>query len=189
MSIKSNDSRIIDWRDHFGSRGLDVDFSGIVIPKYDDKLWRPVLMPAHRELPLNATLAMTQQNYIVTTYVRGNDLDREVIYNARSRTLGSYVILVRMGMEPDLEYQGKSTREADPLLLIGMNLRERLILGGKVFAETGKHLDVVGWTLCTGSRGAGGSVPGVDLYDCKVRVGWSHLDAPDAQGGLREAVS
>lgn len=189
MSKKSNDSRIIDWGNHYESRGFEADFSNIIIPKYDDKVWRSVLMPAHQELSLNATLAMARQNYAVTTYVQDDDLDEEIIHNARSRTIGSYVILVRIGMEPDPEYLDKSTNTADPFGMIGMNVRERLILGDKVFAETGKHVDAIGWTRCTGSRGFHGSVPDMFWSDDEVHVYWCYPDFSGARDGLREAVT
>lgn len=191
MSKKSNDSRVIDWKNHYESRGFEADFSNIIIPKYDDRLLRPVFMPAHRELPLNATLAMARKNYVVTTYVSGDDLDGKIIRNARSRTIGSYVILVRIGIGPDEDYLGKSINDADPNGIIGINLRERLILGDKAYAETGKHLDLnaVGWTLCTGSCDSDGRVPRMYWYDDAVRVDWGFSGDSSPQCGLREAVS
>jgi len=189
MSKKSKDARIIDeWRAHYADRGFDAKFPNIIIPEHDSKLFRPVLMPAFRELPQNATLALVRKNCDVVTYVADDNLDRHIIHNARSRTLGSYVILVRKGFEPDEAYLGRSTNEVDPYLLIGMNVRERMILGDKVLAETKKHLDVKGWTLCTGSRYADGNVPYVRFYGVEVHVYWDNPDDSDTRFGLREAV-
>lgn len=188
MSKKLKDSRVADWGEYYASRGVEVDFSNIIIPKYDDKLWRPVLMPAHRELSLDKMLSLMRKNYDVKTYVPGDNLDLRVRWNARSNTLGSYVLIVRR----ELGYLAQSTEEADPYGMIGMNLRERLALGDKVYAETGKHLDRKGIvTLCTGSRCDGdGSVPGV--YRGSGGTIWVSLSVCDfsaGHAGLREAVS
>lgn len=188
MSKKSNDSRIIDWMGYYESRGFMPDFSNIIIPKYDDKLWRPVLMPAHQELPLNATLAMAQQNYKVTTYILNDDLDHHVPWNDRSNIEGSYVVLVRRGFEPDYVCYDTLPNIADPHKG-RINLRERMILGDKVYTETGKHLDVKERTCCTGSRTNIGCVPVVSWSGDEVRVGWGRYDGSGEWGGFREVVS
>lgn len=58
--------------------------------------------------------------------------------------------------------------------LKGITLRERLLLEIAYFKETGDHLDINNWTLCSGSRSSDGSVPYVRWYpdDGEVRVYW-----------------
>ena len=72
-----------------------------------------------------------------------------------------------------------------------MTLLERLILEVKYFTETGKHLDVKGVTLCTGSRNSDGNVPYVDWFSdaSEVCVGWYDVDDSGPMVGLRSAVS
>lgn len=117
-----------------------------------------------------------------------NDLDASVTKNARD-TKETYAIWVRVGVEPDEKYLGKSTNQADHDMKIGMTLLERMLLELGYFDETGKHLDVKGWTLCTGSRDADGYVPYVRLYVGKVHVDWDFPDGSGSRCGLREAVS
>lgn len=63
-------------------------------------------------------------------------------------------------------------------------LRERLIMELQYFKETGENLDKDNWTLCAGSRTAGGSVPSVCLNG-DGRVGVSYWSVGAADGDLR----
>ena len=69
-------------------------------------------------------------------------------------------------------------------------LRERLLMEIAYFKDTGRHLDVDNWTLCAGSRTAGGYVPGVHLYgDGKVYVNYWHLDYASDDLRFRRTLS
>lgn len=121
-----------------------------------------------------------------TKYVE--DLDAHITQNARN-TKVAYAIWVRAGVEPDEKYLGKSANQADPDMKLGETVLERLLHEFVHFDKTGKHLDVVGWTRCTGSRGAGGIVPNVGLDDDEVRVCWGYPVFSGPRSGLREVVS
>ena len=119
-----------------------------------------------------------------------DDLDASVVKNARN-TQSAYAIWVRDGQEPDEKYLGKSANQADPNMAIGVTFLERMIMEIKCFDWTGKHLDIKGFTLCTGSHLYGGDVPRVrwDSGDQEVRIRWSSLDGFSSDYGLREAIS
>lgn len=167
---------------------VTVDFSGVVIPaKPTEGSWRLVFISMG--LSMNATLAVMRSVFKkVSTYQE--NLDGNVPTNTR-KSDKSYAVWVRVGVEPDEKYLGKSTREADMAGTIGTTLLERLVLGVKTFVENGSHLDVNGVTICTGSRDSGGYVPYVCFYPYAggVCVRWYDVGCPDAAGGLREAVS
>jgi hypothetical protein len=119
-----------------------------------------------------------------------DDLDATVTNNARI-SKESYVICLRDEPEPDKEYLGRSAHDADPDQKFGVTLLERLIHGLMYFIETKRHLDEKGWTLCSGSRCAGGAVPYVywSPDGREVRVSWCGVWGAASSGGLRQAVS
>src|SRR3990167_5339132 len=80
---------------------------------------------------------------------------------------------------PDPEPLGQSTEEADPNQT-GITLRERLLMEILYFKETGNHLDIKGWTICSGSRGSDGGVPDVYWGSAYQRgnVYWDAADNP-----------
>lgn len=164
---------------------LDLNVADVRIPGMPTEGdWRLVIVA--RGLTLNQVYARMSKAFKCWKYA--DDLDASVTKNARD-TKKTYAIWIRAGVEPDEKYLNKSTNQADPDMKIGMTLLERMLLEIAYFDEEGKHLDIVGWTLCTGSRRADGYVPCVCWSGEKVRVGWSFLDRSDARDGLREAVS
>lgn len=93
-------------------------------------------------------------------------------------------------VEPDPATLGKSAREADPDMK-GITLRERMLLEIQYFKETRNHLDIKGWTICSGSRNSDGGVPcmGLGSGSGEVSVYWYGVDDSDPEFGLRQAVS
>jgi len=159
---------------------LDVNVADAHIPDMPaEGNWRLLIIA--RGLTLNQVYDRMSKAFKCWKYA--DDLDASVTKNARDAK-ETYAIWVRVGVEPDEKYLDKSANQADPDMKIGMTLLEIVY-----FDETGKHLDIVGWTLCTGSRYADGKVPYVYLVDDKVRVGWSYPDHSGPRFGLREAVS
>ena len=71
----------------------------------------------------------------------------------------------------------------------GENLRERLIHELKYHDETGMHLDIKNWTLCSGSRDADGGVPGVVWHGVRLEVGWYGSDFVGDEFRARQIVS
>lgn len=176
------------WRKFYQKYfSLDLNVADIRVPVMPTEgEWRLIIVA--RGLTLNQAYDRMSKAFKCWKYA--NDLDASVTKNARS-TSETYAIWVSKGVEPDEKYLGKSANQADPDMKTGMTLLERMLLEISYFDETGKHLDVVGWTLCTGSRDADGSVPSVlwSAVNQGVRVDWFYLDNSDTRSGLREAVS
>jgi hypothetical protein len=170
------------YKDNFG---VLVDFSEVVIPgKPTEGSWRLVFISMG--LTMNTTLAVMRKKFKVWVY--NEDLDANVLINARNSTM-SYAVWVRDGVKPDAKFLGKSTRDADMAGRIGMTLLERLVLEVKYFIETGKHLDIVGVTFCTGSRSLDGGVPGVYFRPRTDEVGVDLYSVGNSNSacGLRQA--
>ena len=179
------------YREHFG---MTVDLSQIRVPA------KPTV-GKWRLLAIAGGLTMNHAAECYHTVIRAHDarwtlwqyapdFDAVVTRNERTSAV-SYFVWVRDGVEPDAEYLGKAAHDADPELLIGETLLERLVHGAIHLVETKKHLDEKGWTQCTGSRPADGSVPCVyaDSGRREVRVGWCGVRDADPRGGLRQVVS
>jgi hypothetical protein len=172
------------YQKHFSS---ELNFTNLVIlEKPNEGSWRLIIIA--EGLTLNQVFSAWKKLFKCWRY--NDDLDVSITKNARDSKI-AYAIWVRDGIEPDAEYLGESTRQADPDMKIGVTLLERMVHELVYFDETGKHLDVKGVTSCTGSRYADGGVPCVRWYsvDQEVRVGWYGLDDSDSARGLRSAVS
>ena len=75
-------------------------------------------------------------------------------------------------VEADEENKNISANEADKKGIKGITLRERLLMELDYFKETGKHLDIDNFTICSGSRYSAGFVPGVYCRVVGVCVYW-----------------
>ncbi len=177
----------IEWeafyRDHFD---LDVDFTNVLVPEADDQTLRAQFMPSLSELSHNRILYVMEKSFSVSIYDGQIDLDKCVTKNSRNGIM-SYAIRESGEVMPDLKYFSKSAEEADPNGVIGMNMREAMVLIYKTIVD-GKRLQ--GFTLCTGSRDDNGRVPCLNFdYTYKVlRVDFYSLDFLNPNAGLREVV-
>ncbi len=173
-----------EWQKFYQSElGMEVDLSGVQIPEKPEGDYRLIFIA--KGLTPNKVF----DSWKFPKWRYSDDLDKAVPTNKRTAS-ESYAIWALAGDEPDKEFLGKSTKQVDPNMEIGMTLLERMIFESKYFAETGKHLDVKGVTFCSGSRSSGGNVPYVDLNtDGRVCVYWYYLDRSHAKCGVRRAVT
>ncbi len=174
-----------DWEKFYKNfLGWSVSFSDVVIPTIPTEgSWR-LLFIAKNLTPNKVFDAWTFKKWRYT-----EDLDANVTENVRKASY-PYAIWVQDNIEPDAEFLGKSTKNVDPDMKIGVTLLERMIHEAKYFSETGNHLDVKGVTFCSGSRNSGGVVPYVNLYsDGLVYVNWCYLGFSSAYCGIRRAVT
>lgn len=174
------------WEEFYKNQfGWDIDFSLVLIPaRPESGNWR--LLFIAKGMTMNRAYEQASKLFKCWRYT--NDLDKAIPTNVRNAN-EHYAVWVRDGVEPDAEHLGKSTRQADPDMKIGITVLERIIFEIKYFLETGKHLDIKGITLCSGSRNSGGDVPGCCWFDDKFGVGWCSLDGSDSDYGVRSAVS
>lgn len=169
------------YKNHFG---WDVEFSQVIIPKKPEGKWRLLFIP--KGMTLNFAFQICEK--LFTSWKYYDDLDKAVTKNV-CNTDSHYAVWVRDEVEPDIEFLGKSTKQADPDMLIGVTLLERIIFEIKYFTETGKHLDIKGLTFCSSSRNSDGDVPDAYLNnDGKFRVDDCNLGNSDSGYGIRSAV-
>lgn len=186
FSVKNEclDERI-EWQKFYKDQfNWTMDFSRILIPEKPGEGWRLIIIA--KGMTMNVAFARCKK--LFKTYQYADDLNVAISTNIRTAT-DHYAVWVRDGIEPDHEHLGKSTRQADPDMKIGITVLERIILELKYFSETGNHLDVKGVTFCSGSRGSGGFVPSAYWGGGGFGVGWYFLDYSYSVDGIRSAVS
>ena len=179
-----------DWGTFYKNDfNLAMDFSGLCIPKCPGVGWRLLIIA--QGLGLELAYQISKQVFGKAWKYYDQPLDVVITKNERSNKDGAYAIWVRDGQEADEIHKNKSAIQVGKEKLSTETCLERLIHGLKFFRETGKQLDVETITLCSGSRGGDGDVPGVGWggYYVRLFVGW--LGPGGAGGGLRarEVVS
>ena len=160
------------YKEHFG---MNVDFSGVVIPDHQEGFDRILIIA--KGLTINQVIEACRKHFKVWTYTE--DLDKAVTKNDRSPAEASYAIRIRDRVEADEELKNKSANQLAEEDINGITLLERLVLELFYFIETGNNLDIDKITLCSGSRDSGGHVPNVYWDDVGLDVGWcgpSHVN-------------
>lgn len=175
-----------DWKKFYKDQfNWDIDFSQVIIPnKPESGSWRLIFIP--KGMTMN--LAFDKASNIFRTWKYKEDLDKAIMSNIRN-TQNSYAIWVKDCAEPEAEFIGKSTKQADFYMKLGITLLEGIILEIKYFLETGKHLNIKGITFCSGSRLSDGGVPGVFWNLGEFGMGWYDLGSSRSGCGIRLAVS
>lgn len=176
-----------EWQNFYKEKfNWTVDFSSVIIPVMPTNgKWRLIFIP--KGMTMN--LAFKIASGLFKSWRYTDDLDSAVTKNIRN-TENNYAIWVRDEVEPDQEFLGKSTRQSDPDIKIGITLLERIIFEIKYFTETSKHLDVKGLTHCSGSRYVNGIVPYAYLgINGKFFVNCYDIDFSDSKYGIRSVVS
>lgn len=138
------------------------------------------------ELKTSHLIALCKEKFNMWSYWNDKELDNEF---PAPKEVTERIFLD--SVEPDTETLGLSVEEAEKKgYKNGITIRERLIMELEYFEKTGEHLDVKGWTLCSGSRSSDGFVPGVCWHTDgqEVSVRWYGLGNSYATCGLRSAV-
>ncbi|MDP3726295.1 MAG: hypothetical protein Q8R36_03810 [bacterium] len=130
------------------------------------------------ELRTSDLLNQCKKLFPVYSYYGDEQLDEDFSVPKKSTTH-----YFRDVVEADEELANKSANDLKTSGIKGITLRERLIYELAYFTETGKHLDIANWTLCSGSRYPDGHVPRVGWCYGELDVGW--YDPAHACGGLR----
>ena len=173
------------WQDFYKAQfNFDVDFSRVVIPECPGINWRLLFIAKG----ITMSKAFARCGELFKTWKYADNLETAIPKHARLAQQ-HYAVWVQIGAEPDQEYLGKSTREADPDMKIGITVLERIIFELKYFLETGNHLDVKGVTFCSGSRDSVGDVPSAVWSGDEFRVSWYYLGSSYSDCGIRSAVS
>ena len=173
-------TEITDWQQFYHDLfGLEIDLLGLSVPAKKKGFDRLVIVAQ------GMTLQRLYDNCVKLCPCwkwTDDDLDK-IVQSERTAKDGTYAVWFRDVVEADEELKNLSANDLKEKGIPGITLEERLLMELKYFKETGNHLDIKSWTLCSGSRCSDGGVPDVDWGSDGLRVGWCHPD--DAGGDLR----
>src|SRR3989344_4552569 len=145
---------LIDWQNFWKRMGIDADLRKVKIPKkpkgFDRLLVNPLTPQKAYELCASKFKCWKYSN---------ESLDKIVVHEDRTAKDGAYAVWVRERVEPDEELKGKSANDLVGMKVFGNTLTEALVYKLKFNYETGQHLNLANWNLCSGSRDSDGLVP------------------------------
>jgi hypothetical protein len=176
------------WRD---IHGIDLQLPENVysiFPRLVPGFERYIVMP---QVGLNAIYVGQSKSFRAWKYF---DAEPEAFVTENERDAqktGLYVILVRESVEPDRDLLNVSAGMVKKRKLATETLAERLIHDHQFWFENKQHLDVNGWTICSGSRCSDGGVPLANWRGGthKVQVHWNGVDYRLPALGPRAAVT
>lgn len=178
---------IKDWQNFYSDVfGIEADFSSLRIPEKQAGFDRLIIIAGG--LKIQQVYDKCKELFPCWKYIDGN-LDKAVSVNDRTPANGTYAVWFRDWIEADEELKNLSANALKEKNIAGITLVERLLYELKYFKETGKHLDINNWTLCSGSRCPGGRVPGVGWGVGRLSVGWCHPGSAGPSLRSRQAVS
>ena len=178
----------IDWVKVYEPLGMSAEqaeFAKMQSVSDDKSVWT---IPVIKGVSSNKVVAALRK-LGVDVYLYAEDLDKEVQTNDRDPpSNGSYAVSFCRTVEADEELKNLSANDLAKQNHKGITLLERLLLELGYFLATGQHLDVVNWTLCTGSHSQDGGVPRVywSSGDRGVHVDWCD---PGSHGGCLRSRS
>lgn len=162
--------QLSEWGAFFESIDCKCDLSAITIPQYQPGLDRLIIMPS--AMTLNRIVEIMRAKFDVWIHAEfGDDIDTAVPHNTRANGR-TYAIWVRDQVESDEEFRNTSAIDLEARDVPVMTLLERLLYGMFRFHQQRDHLDVIGGTLCAGSRTLSGKVPCVEWgeEDCVLGI-------------------
>ncbi len=163
---------------------LYLDFSNVIIPKCPSDKWQ--LLVVAKGISLEEVYQKHQ-----AIYGRGRKwtdaiLD-EIVVSSRSNN-DSYAIWVSNNQESDNNLKNFPANFIISSGLTTETLLERLLHELNFFRETGKHLDMIGSTLCTGSKW-NDLVPSVNWrQDGGTHINWHSLSRSTKAMGARRVI-
>lgn len=176
---------IRSWEKHLKKfYGIKFLFSEVKIPDVREGFNWTVPCPAG--LRENQIYDVLSKYFPCWRYV--DDLDKAIVWNERSYDK-NYIIRIRDRVEADEELKNLSAEDIKKREIKTMILRERMLLEGWYYDETGKHLDIQNITLCAGSRASDGRVPSADWDGGRFEVSWCYPRDADPRLRARAAVS
>ena len=176
-----------DWPE-FYRKNFGIELGDVKIPKKspDQREFNRLIVVA-KGLTNNLAYDACKKNFPCWRYT--DNLDKGVPTSERDPKNGTYAIWVRDVVEADEVHKNKSANTIKKENLKTETLLEREIHELVYFEETGKHLDIQNWTLCSGSRGYDGDVPDASWDGGKFRVSWSNAGRSSENMRPREVIS
>lgn len=137
---------------------------------------------------IEGTLRECQKLFKVWRYT---DADLDELVTSDRNSSEAYEVSFKANVEADENLKNSSAADLQERGIKGITLVERLQLEIDYFRETGKHLDIENWTLCSGSRSSGGGVPDVRWRrsGSAMCVDWDFLDDRDDNLRSREVLT
>ncbi len=175
-----NDAIINKWVEHYLFQyGMEVEFNPDRIPE----------KPEGDDF----VLICIPKGFTVEREIKSWNFPTEVVKGLKlsgvkhtRKSVETYFKWVRLTEEPDNEFLGHSVADVDPNGEIGLSLLEAVVMESFVFRKTGKHLNKLGVTLCSGSR-YGKYVPFIGFYKYnRVRIGYCSPKSKDPMDGIRK---
>ena len=144
-----------------------MDIAGLTIPELPRGFNQIAINPVG-QLRKEKLFELCSKKFLAWKYY--NDLDKTTA-KEQARPKTTYVFGYRGGTEPDKEHLGKSHNKAMAEGMTFLTLEERIWAELRYFANTGRHLDEVGWTI-TSSLASDGIAFGAgwDSGDRRFRV-------------------
>jgi len=177
-----------DWERFYKELfGLEINLSGLVIPA-KKKGFDRLIVVAPGMTP-QRLYGRCSKLFPCWTWLVSKSFDEAIAPSDRVAGERAYAIWIRDRITSDEELIGFSASALEEKGVPGITLEERLIYELKFFKETKRHLDVVSWTLCSGSRYFDGRVPEVSWAGNELWVGWRKPDFVDSYWRSREVVS
>ena len=187
-SDNKHSSLLADWQNFYKEVfGVEADFSNLRVPEHQEGFDRLIVVA--QGMTPQKLLDKCKELFPCWKYTDKN-LD-EIITSDRTAKDGPYAVWFRDRIEADEKLKNLSANELKKRNILGITLEERLLYELKFFRETGKHLDINNWTLCTGSRYSDGVVPCVYWGgdSDKLDVGWCGPGVACGSLRARQAVS
>ncbi|HUD03940.1 MAG TPA: hypothetical protein VMR73_00410 [Candidatus Paceibacterota bacterium] len=186
--IVSDDTlkQIALWRKIYAEEGIglpsDEELLKLIPMRQVGFNWL-VIVP--KGMTVNQAWAMAKKRFKCWKYTN-SDLESVLSESERGETKAISITWFRDRVEADKEMKNLSANDLEGKSVKGITLLQRILLEVKYFTETGKHLDLEDWTLCSGSRFADGRVPGASWFDGEFCIFWTGLD--DRLSDLRSRV-
>ncbi len=178
-------SLVAEWDSFYRKPGIYCDFSSVKIPADPGGFSRVSIMS--KGMTPEKAYIFCAKHFPCWKYT-DEDLD-SIVTSDRSAKDAPYAIRIRDRVEADEELKNLSYNDLKAQNITGIILEERLIYELKYFKETGRHLDIHNWTLCSGSLYRDGRVPYVswDSNYGRLIINWCYPD--DAGDFLRARVA
>lgn len=185
FGVEVVDEKIIDWTKFYQEVfGLNLDPAEIKLPAEREGFGWIVLVA--KGLARNQVFEVCAKRFKSWRYY--DDLDKAVTVNDRKST-EAYAVRVRDCVEADECHKGKSANTATKAGIKGITNLERMLLELWYHWKSQGHLDKETLTICSGSRYAGGGVPGARWGGDGFRVDYVDPDHQRGDWRVREVVS
>lgn len=182
-------NNVYNWRLFYQKFfNLSLDFSDVRIPEYPGGGWNLLIVAkgVTSEMLFRKYRAICGWGWKWTD----ENLDK-IVVSARNSEIDSYAVWVGDNQESDNDLKNLSAAFIASNDMVTETLAERLLHEFKFYNKTGKHLDVIGSTLCSDSRW-NGLVPSVswrqDYNGGGIHINWQSCDRFNRALGARRTI-